>query len=246
MTPAIPSPESRAPSHLEFSHFDVRHYPTVSVREGYDEWSATYEQTVKDLLPMRLLDRLTSVSWSRARRAVDLACGTGRTGQWLREHGVRAVDGVDFSEAMLAHARRRGAHDELAVADITRTGLPGGRYDLAVQVLADEHLPSLAPLYAEVSRLTTPDGTFVIVGYHPFFLFSGIPPHFHPNGSEAPRAIESYVHLTSDHFKAARAAGWELGALDEGIVDDDAIAAHPRWERYRNRPMSYAMVWSKR
>jgi len=31
---------------MDFSHFDTRKYPTVSVQEGYGEWVQTYEDTV--------------------------------------------------------------------------------------------------------------------------------------------------------------------------------------------------------
>jgi len=67
---------------MDFSKFDQRRYPTVSVREGYGEWARTYEDTVLDLMDLRLLERLHAVDWRRMARAVDLACGTGRIGVW--------------------------------------------------------------------------------------------------------------------------------------------------------------------
>lgn len=32
----------------DFARFDRRHYPTVSVREGYRAWTPSYEDTVED------------------------------------------------------------------------------------------------------------------------------------------------------------------------------------------------------
>jgi hypothetical protein len=74
---------------------------------------------------------------------------------------------------------------------------------------------------------------------------NGIPTHFKGQGGE-PVAIESYVHLLSDHTKAAHRAGWMLAEMDEGVVDEVWIAKKPRWERYRFHPVSFAMVWRKR
>jgi hypothetical protein len=58
-------------------------------------------------------------------------------------------------------------------------------------------------------------------------------------------AIESHVHLFSDHVRAAHAAGWALAEMEEGLVNDDWVARKPKWEVYRNRPVSFAMVWKK-
>lgn len=216
----------------------------MGVEAGYAQWSATYEATVLDEMDLRLLARVTTLAWGRVKRAVDLACGTGRIGTWLRAQGVQRVDGVDTTEAMLASAEAKEAYARLVVADVRETGLESGAYDLAVQVLADEHLAELGPLYVEAARLTTAGGRFVIVGYHPFFLMMGIPTHFDSTEGE-PVAIESYVHLASDHVRAATAAGWRLAEMEEGVVDDAWVTKKSKWERYRNRPVSFLMVWEK-
>ena len=119
-----------------------------------------------------------------------------------------------------------------------------GAYDVIVQSLADEHLKDLGPLYRETARLAAPGGAFVIVGYHPHFLMSGVPTHFNSSSGE-PVAVESYVHLTSDHVAAARAAGWTLEEMAEGVIDDAWIAKKPKWERFRHHPVSFAMVWRR-
>jgi len=228
----------------EFSRFDRRYYPTLGVREGYAAWAPTYEATVSDLMDLRLLARLTSIAWDKIERAIDLACGTGRGGSWLKDQGVKHVDGVDFTEAMLAKARTRGAYDELRLGDATATGLPDADYDLATQLLADEHMADLAPIYREAARLLAPGGRFVLVGFHPWFLMSGMPTHFDRAPGE-PVAIESHVHLFADHVRAAHAAGLRLAELDEGVIDEAWLAVKPKWAARRDRPVSFAMVWEK-
>lgn len=229
---------------MEFSSFDKRHYPTLPVRQGYGEWAETYEDTVLDLMDLRLLERLTTVDWSRVGRGLDLACGTGRVGAWLRAAGIDRLDGVDFTEAMLERARAKGVYDRLLVGDANRTGLDGGTYDLLTMSLADEHLTDLGPLYREAARLMAPSGRFVLVGYHPHFLMLGIPTHFDRSSGE-PVAIESHVHLTSHHVQAAHAAGFRLAEMIEGVIDDAWIERKAKWEGYRNHPVTFALVWSK-
>jgi SAM-dependent methyltransferase len=230
---------------MDFSPFDRRRYPTLAVREGYGEWAETYEDVVQDEMDLRLLARIESVDWAKAGRVLDLACGTGRIGVWLRAQGVRRLDGLDFTPEMLARAETKGVYDRLIHADVLETGLPAASYDLLLEVLADEHLAEVWPLYREAARLVAPAGVFVIVGYHPYFLMNGIPTHFDRRDGE-PVAIESYVHLFSEHVQAAHRAGWTLLEMDEGVVDDAWIAKKPKWERYRHHPVSFAMVWRRR
>ncbi len=227
---------------VDFSRFDARHYPTLGVREGYQAWAATYEATVSDLMDQRLLERLMTVDWAGVEAAADLACGTGRGGTWLKAKGVRRIDGVDFTEAMLEKARARGVYDRLLLGDATASDLPSGAYDLVTQLLADEHMADLAPAYREAARLARPGSRFVLVGFHPWFLMSGFPTHFDRAPGD-PVAIESYVHLFSDHVRCAHAAGWRLAEMEEGVVDDAWVALKPKWEAYRDRPVSFAMAW---
>ncbi|MHB8645543.1 MAG: hypothetical protein ACYDAR_07125 [Thermomicrobiales bacterium] len=57
--------------------------------------------------------------------------------------------------------------------------------------------------------------------------------------------IECYVHLLSDHIRAALAAGWSLQEMHEGLIDDEWLAVKPKWGQYTNQPVSFAMVWQK-
>ena len=228
---------------MDFAHFDTRGYRTLDVRSGYAEWVPTYEDTVQDAMDIALLDELRSVEW--AGRAADLACGTGRTAAWLREHGVTHIDGVDLTPEMLELARERGAHDTLCEADVAASGLDGGAYDLVVASLVDEHLPALTPLYAEAHRLARPGGALVLVGFHPHFIMAtGMPTHFTAASGE-PLAIATHVHLISDHVATGLETGWTLAELREGVIDDRWIAVKPKWEMYRRHPISVAYAWRR-
>src|SRR5690348_6565597 len=138
---------------MDFSLFDRRGYPVVSAEAGYAEWAENYDATVTAGLDQPLLESLTCVNWRRVRRAADLACGTGRTGLWLKNHGVEAIHGVDLTRQMLDVAASKHAHEQLHLADVASTPLLSGAYDLCMLVLADEHLAEVEPVYREAARL---------------------------------------------------------------------------------------------
>jgi SAM-dependent methyltransferase len=227
---------------MDHSTYDKRRYPIVDVREGYGAWVRTYEETVHDEMDLRVLDRLRTVDWSAPSCVLDLACGTGRIGAWLRTRCAAPIDGVDLTPEMLAVAAGKGVYRALRLGDVSSTGLPPATYDLCVQSLADEHLADLGPLYREVARVANPGGTFVMVGFHPQFQMAGMPTHFDRTPGE-PITIRSYVHLLSDHVKAARALGWLLLEMDEELIDEGWLRRKPKWAEYLGQPISFAMVW---
>ena len=230
---------------MDYSSFDILKYPVLPVVEGYKEWADTYEQTVQDEMDLQLLSRLKSISWSEITVALDFACGTGRVGAWLKERGVKEIDGVDITAAMLEKAKQKNVYRLMLNQDVLGTQLPDRSYDLTIQSLADEHYPEISSIYREASRLTKNGGYFVLVGYHPFFLMNGLITHYHKENGEA-SAIESYVHLFSDHVRAAFKANFNLLEMDEALIDDAWLKKKPKWEKYRNRPVSFVMVWQKK
>ena len=126
-----------------------------------------------------------------------------------------------------------------------RLDCPRRGYDLVTVCLVDEHLVDLAPLYREAARLAEPGAAFVLVGFHPFFIMTtGMPTHFQAADGQ-PLAIETHVHLLSDHAKAALAEGWQLLELHEQVIDDRWIETKPNWAPYRDVPISFAWVWRK-
>jgi hypothetical protein len=75
-------------------------------------------------------------------------------------------------------------------------------------------------------------------------MTAGVPTHFdRPSGESV--AIETHVHLLSDHVTAARAAGLGLVEMRERLVDERWIALKPRWAPYRGHPVSFALVWRR-
>src|SRR5262249_10608568 len=167
------------------------------------------------------------------------------TAAWLRRHGVAEIDGVDLTPEMLAVAASKGVYRRLVEADLTATGLEGAAHDLVTASLVDEHLADVGPLYREAWGLAKPGGYFVLVGYHPHFIMaSGMPTHYTSRSGEEV-AIDTHLHLLSEHVTAALGAGWALAEMQEQLIDDAWVALKPKWERLRNHPIAFAFVWQK-
>ena len=229
---------------MDFTPFDKRGYPVVSALVGYAEWARDYEATVAAGLDRPLLEALTSVDWEAIATAADLACGTGRTGSWLRHQGVQLIDGADITREMLEIARAKRVYRHLDCNDVSRTQLPSSSYGLCTLVLADEHLADLTPVYQEAARLLVPEGYFILIGYHPFFLMGGTPTHYHRVDGEAV-TIRCYVHLFSEHHQAATEAGLELIEFRERLIDEEWLQNKAKWRAYRHWPVSFALVWHR-
>jgi SAM-dependent methyltransferase len=225
-----------------FARYDSRGYRTVDVAVGYAAWASFYDATMDGRLDLRVLSSLASVDWSAVTAGIDLACGTGRIGAWLKARGVHDVDGVDVSPAMLDQAAAKGIYRRLICADAANTGLHGEKYDLAISSFAACHVADLAGLYAETARLIRPSGSVVLVDYHPFMLLKGVPTHFNaPTG--APIAIANVIHLIGDHVQAGRRAGLSLLELREQLVDAEWVGQNRHMANHAGHPVSFAMVW---
>jgi SAM-dependent methyltransferase len=227
---------------MNFKNFDRRNYRTVSPRMGYAEWAATYETAVPDQLDIRVLESLRSVNWSTVNECLDLACGTGRTGKWLKARGVGTIDGIDLTPEMLEQARAKSLYRSLFLGSVEETGISHARYDLLVMSLADEHLTTLDRVYQEAYRLSTSRAEFVVIGMHPFFFMTGMPTHFKDTEGN-PKAIETHIHLMSEHVRAALEAGWTLAEMQEGVIDDEWIRVKPKWTELRNHPVNFGYLW---
>jgi predicted TPR repeat methyltransferase len=115
---------------MDSAPLDKRGYPVVSAQTGYAEWADHYDSTVAAELDRPALLGLNQIDWKSVQTALDLACGTGRTGTWLSEHGVGLVNGIDITDEMRRIAEAKGVYRRLYRADIAATGLPSASYDL--------------------------------------------------------------------------------------------------------------------
>lgn len=103
------------------------------------------------------------------RRAVDLACGSGRHALWLARHGWY-VTAVDFSAEAVAQARERAPEADLRgsvdwrVADV-RHWAPDSPVDLVMIAFLHLSADELRQVLAHATRWLTPTGSLLYVGH---------------------------------------------------------------------------------
>lgn len=108
-----------------------------------------------------------------AKKAVDIACGTGKMTALLEKHGLQLI-GVDSSEQMLSAARQKGLRATLVRQDMRKLTLPRP-VDMAVAVNdAVNYLKpcELAPFFSTVAQNLRSGAPFVFDVSSPYKLNS--------------------------------------------------------------------------
>jgi SAM-dependent methyltransferase len=226
-----------------FAHYDRRQYPTLPVGDGYARWARSYGE-LDDRFDVDLLAASPHLGARLAgSTAVDLACGNGRIGKFLRSASVARVVGVDMEPAMLAGARDRGVYAALVRAPIERTPFATGAFDGATCSMALCHVGELHAFFAEARRLVRAGGWLAVVDYHPAFLMRGIPTHFHDPEMAAPIAIENYVHALRDFFQIPTRAGFVVREMEERFVDEEWATTLRGYQAHLGWPVTHSWVY---
>ncbi|MDX2160071.1 MAG: class I SAM-dependent methyltransferase [bacterium] len=185
----------------------LRPLPSV---QAYERWAATYPPQAHNLLMQAeetaMLGLLPPLE---GQTVVDLACGTGRYGQIALSQAAQCTIGIDNSPAML----RRCVLPVRLLAEFSALPLPTAFVDVIVCGLAIGHVPTLAPLFAEIQRILRPGGVLLVSDVHPFAALNGAQRTFETSGRVY--AVEHHLHLISDVIAAAQAVELRLTALAE-------------------------------
>jgi tRNA (cmo5U34)-methyltransferase len=159
----VPQPHSHPHSPAE-THYDQP--PITGGQWHFDPDSylrmVRSEVPTYDLLQAALADATVGRS---VRRVLDLGSGTGVSAEYvLRAHPGAALTGIDSSEEMLVHARRRLPGATFLLRRL-EDPLPDGPFDLVVSALAIHHLDdrSKANLFRRVASALVPGGRFAFL-----------------------------------------------------------------------------------
>jgi malonyl-CoA O-methyltransferase len=167
----------------------------VSVQEGYARWAESYDSTPNPLLALEeryLTPLLPDLS---GKRALDLACGTGRWLVRLLSGGASAGVGVDSSEAMLKVAGGKPAiSGRLALADCQELPFRAASFDIALCSFAINHIRDLNSLAHDLARVMKCNARFFLCEQHPEAYLRGWRPGF--------RDVQSAVEIETVHHPA--------------------------------------------
>ena len=137
-------------------------------RDLYRDWATTYDETMVDDLtysaPVVVGQLLADHVLDKTGLVADFGCGTGLTGQAAYDLGFKQLAGLDFSDEMLAVAKKRGIYTQLANADLTtKLDIETGCFDAAISsgIFTYGHLN--ADCLSEIFRTIKSGGAFVCV-----------------------------------------------------------------------------------
>jgi len=138
--------------------------PDAYVKALFDQYAGHFDRHLTGVLGYRTPDLIAQALARQVAgsdlASVDLGCGTGLCGAFLRPRS-RSLRGVDLSPRMLAQARATGLYDELACADIgSFLDAHAGAFDLAVAADVLVYFGALETLFAQVRAALRQGGWF--------------------------------------------------------------------------------------
>ena len=221
--------------------------PERNLFAGYAEWASTYDSFPNPLIDVEEEELSEILDGIPPGRALDVACGTGRLAQRLRELGHNCV-GIDQSAEMLGIARPKLPGVPLALGQLEDIPLRSRTVDLVVCCLALSHLADIGPALLELARVTRPGGRILISDFHPIMiLMGGQALYRRRDGSSA--FVQSHAHLYSECLDAFSAAGltvigcrertWGESAWKSGVAALAPDLARVAWEG-----LPAAIVWT--
>jgi len=205
------------------------------VREGYDAWSTTYDETPN---PLVALDRRYTMDLLHPRpseRILDAGCGTGAH-LWMILHAGGSPFGLDLSRGMLRVARRRLPSVPLAQADLDAPLPVRGRvFDAVLCALVGEHLENVSQLFREFSSSLVAGGRLVFSVFHPEMAAAGIEANFEREGVEY--RLGANRHRVDDYVDAVDRSGFENVRVHEFCGDEALVDEIPWAAKYLRQPL---------
>jgi malonyl-CoA O-methyltransferase len=218
-----------------------------TVRKGYDRWALVYDHDANPLPALEEPLMKETVGDVRGLAVLDLGCGTGRHAVWMAAAGAN-VTAVDFSEGMLAEARRKPASAGVRfIAHDLHVPLPfpNDTFDLVISGLVLEHLSDLRSFFSESRRVSRPGGRAIFSAMHPAMFLRGSKARFTDPESGEVVQPGSVPHRFGDLIMAALEAGFRIESIGEHAPDALFAARYPRAEKYVGWPMRVMLEMRK-
>ncbi len=193
----------------------------MNVRQSYNNWAERYdtnENKTRDLEARALRDMLSRIEF---RSCLEIGCGTGKNTEWLITKADEVL-AVDFSEEMLARAKKKVSSDRVHFmqADINQPwNFVNRQYDLVSFSLVLEHVENLDHIFNQASGSVVQNGYVYIGELHPYKQYSGTKARF--DTEEGQHILTCYNHNVSDFTRSATQYGLGIVSLNEYFDNND-------------------------
>ncbi len=220
---------------------------------GYDLWSSSYDADKDNLLVALdepIFERILRRLELRAKRVIDVGCGTGRHWGRVLAHDPAELIGYDVSAGMLAELRRKYPRATVHQSGADRLGLARDREcDALISALTLCHVPFLEDAIVEWARVLRPGGDVLLTDFHPTASATARC-SFRHEGRLC--TVRIHVHSLASLEAAASRSGLELVSLEEGLIDESTRPFYERagmlpvFERMKGTPLVYGAHLRKR
>jgi ubiquinone/menaquinone biosynthesis C-methylase UbiE len=204
---------------------------TAETLAAYERWAPLYPPTAHNPL-MRAEQHAMLAHWPpvAGKRALDLACGTGRYSRLLAEGKAAHTVAVDFCEPMLrqvsAAARVCGSMMQLPFA--------GQTFDVVISGLALGHAVNVHAWMAEVARVLKPGGTLLYSDFHPEAARAGLPRSF-KDENDRTWTVPHHGYDVAFQRQAASAAGLAVDVVHDVRVGFELQETFPNSSAFYHR-----------
>lgn len=199
--------------------------------EAYERWAPLYPPVAHNPL-MRVEQQAMIEHWPEVagRRALDLACGTGRYSRLLAETHAAEVVAVDFCVPML----KQVLTSNRVCASMMHLPFANHAFDVVISGLALGHASGIRPWMAEVARVLRGNGTLLYSDFHPEAARMGLTRSFKDQNDETCTVPHQYYGLDSQR-EAAAAAGLTIDVIREIRVGVELREPFPKSENFYRR-----------
>lgn len=183
----------------------------IATRRIYERWADGYPPSPHNPL-MRAEQRAMLELWpeTAGRRALDLACGSGRYARLLADGGAAEVVALDFCWQMLRQVKVGSP----VAGSMMRLPFGNGVFDIVTSGLAVGHADNLDAWMLEVARVMGCGGALLYSDFHPEAALAGHTRGFTDSAGEA-HAVPHHCHDIAAHRRAAGSAGLRIEEVRE-------------------------------
>ncbi|HEX2494865.1 MAG TPA: methyltransferase domain-containing protein [Steroidobacter sp.] len=195
----------------------------LPTRDAYDQWAAGYPPQPHNPL-MRAEQKAMLEHWPAVagRRALDLACGTGRYARLLAQSGASEVCAVDFSAAMLWQA----SVGDRVRANMMQLPFIDDAFEIVISGLALGHASEIRGWMGETARVLKGGGVLLYSDFHPEAARAGLTRSF-KDALNRSFTLPHCCYGLSDQREAVAAANLTLEVMHEVRVGVDLQEAFP-------------------
>jgi ubiquinone/menaquinone biosynthesis C-methylase UbiE len=194
---------------------------------AYEQWAPLYPPVAHNPV-MRAEQSAMSQHWPevRGRRALDLACGSGRYSRLLAEGGAQVV-ALDFCLPML----KQVSEDAKVCASMMHLPFAANTFDVVISGLALGHAADIHGWMFEIARVLRKGGLLLYSDFHPEAARAGLTRSFKNQKAQTYSVPHRYFDVATQ-LQAAQAAEMTVEQVHEVRVGEEMREAFPKSEDF--------------